>query len=199
MFYTHRCEEPFGQLLTHAAQQMRSPMIEFCTDLTTRVEVRFHIECCSCPPLFIPIIRDASVSKMTLYWFLSFLSFSNNPSRNTLVCDTLRSGYSIHRTAHSRNVSVFMRFVRCCTQVVAKHPLESTTSTRSFTTEDITQAMEEPFMQVQRYPHFVNSVMRACEFELTANVALDLQMMRDARDYMHHTVVLVMKVSCAWR
>lgn len=57
--------------------------------------------------------------------------------------------------------------------------------------------MEEPFMQVQRYPHFVNSVMRACEFELTAIVALDLQMMRDARDYMHHTVVLVMKVSCA--
>lgn len=92
-----RCEEPFGQLLTHAAQRLRTPTVEFCTDLTTKVEV------------------------------------------------------------------------------VAKYPIQSTSSTMSFEKEDITKAMEQPFLHVQRYPHFINSVMRACEFEMNAGVALDLQ------------------------
>lgn len=92
-----RCEEPLGQLLTHAAQRLRNPTIDFCDDLTTKVEV------------------------------------------------------------------------------VSKYPIESTTSTNTFDKEDIIKAMEQPFLHVQRYPHFVNSIMKVSEVEMSASVALDLQ------------------------
>ena len=77
-------------------------------------------------------------------------------------------------------------FLNYCKELTSKlqtvlsmqHDIQSPGLTKS--DEGITAAMEAPFLQIQRFPHFIKAIMRASELNMKASMAMDLQTLRAA-------------------
>ena len=91
-------------------------------------------------------------------------------------CDEPVGQLLIHSAQRLRQPTVeFCTDLATKAEVASKNPIQSEAMGMSFDREDITRSMEQPFLQVQRYPHLLNAIMRAAQTEMSAGVALDLQ------------------------
>eukprot|EP00039_Didymoeca_costata_P015995 m.279354 g.279354 ORF g.279354 m.279354 type:complete len:1428 (+) comp16321_c1_seq34:142-4425(+) len=75
-------------------------------------------------------------------------------------------------------------FLNYCNELGCKVEVVSSLPVRSNLGNDdsmnAAKAMEIPFLQIQRYPHYIMAIMKASELDMKASMAYDLQVLRQA-------------------